>query len=348
MDNAIRFRSAVATFESAEFAAFETMLFASFDKRRLLTRSLFSLMVHQIRHGELDDTHQINAICKSILDARRKNPKPIISSSTLTISKLVTNTSAMRTVPSAIKSHIASFLRLSETSRFMQCNRHIFISCCTPWSFRVAPSLRSYVGIYGVARRFTAHRQAAYREVFGLARRVSVCGSSSLLRKCFGTRAELWKWRSLDCICIRGWQPGHSPSDSEYLNLILRQTQIKQMVLHYAALRSEEGLVALLDVLSANPKIQCLNFEMLSCLENIDVSTMNAHALHLRRFTNLRGLAISRNLSAQNQPDVLCGAFVAALSSQLRSLHLTELLSSMPSLSNNTSCAWLTSTLQRR
>ena len=47
MKKVIQFRSNIASFDDAEFSAFENKLFTTYGKRQLLSKALFSMMSEQ-------------------------------------------------------------------------------------------------------------------------------------------------------------------------------------------------------------------------------------------------------------------------------------------------------------
>ena len=82
-----------------------------------------------------------------------------------------------------------------------------------------------------------------------------------------------------------------------------------------------------MDILSAKPRIECLQFVAPLCLQPVDQQHIQ------QRFKHLRGIHLVHHFGS----DKMCEAMATALSEQLQSLHITALSTlPLPSLSDAT------------
>lgn len=300
MDKAIHFRSVVDTFDDAEFLTFETKLFASFNKRQLIVKSVFLTVLNQIKHGELDDIHQINGICKSILDSRCKETgqkiKPVGAPQPSTAIDCM-----LDKIPSSVISHTASYLKRPEISLLMLCSRYTFMSCSTPSTF-LSCDLSEPSPAFCAAHRMAT--QVA----------IDACSLSSTY---FGEAASNWNWRRLDRLTVDARMSNNLDLQYfEYLVHILRRSEVKQLVLNDLDLESDKSVRGLLEVLSAHTELEGV---ALRVYDNTEGLTLDHRDIQVR-LKNLRGLALHNTARGAS----FCAGIVAALSTQLHSLHITE------------------------
>ena len=121
-----------------EFNTFCNTLFSKFDRRTLMTKSIFFLLAHQGRNAlQTKYTNNINKILKQILRSRQnkneqKNNDDEDEENEEDIDILSVSNKKRKVkltdLSSSLISSCGSYLEVSELTSFVKCNRHIYIS----------------------------------------------------------------------------------------------------------------------------------------------------------------------------------------------------------------------------
>eukprot|EP01084_Bolivina_argentea_P137056 241370_1 len=134
MEDAVLFRSMIESLSPKEFNTFSTNLFATFNQRELLTKSLFHLLAYYSRNA-LNTKYKknINNILLNIIHDRKnkntheQNKHPDINTNQNHNEN--NNQTEISDIPYPLIAKCASYLNTSEVTNFQYCNRHIYISC---------------------------------------------------------------------------------------------------------------------------------------------------------------------------------------------------------------------------
>eukprot|EP01084_Bolivina_argentea_P073750 133821_1 len=128
MEEAISFRLMIESLSIQEFNAFSTKLFTTFNKRELLSKCLFHLLVYQNKHSlNTKYTQNINKLLIDIIQSRQI--KNINNENENKTDNDINNTKTLITIPYTLIAKCSSYLKLSEVIKFQYSNRHIYISC---------------------------------------------------------------------------------------------------------------------------------------------------------------------------------------------------------------------------
>eukprot|EP01084_Bolivina_argentea_P124825 221192_1 len=129
MDQIINFRAIIETFIKPEFELFCIKLYEQYDRRTLIIKSLFHLLLDEAKHNNRENVNKIYQISKSIMDLRRKKSKLITyESSSDNNSNDNIKPISIHHLASPLIANISSYLHLSEQTLLLQCNRFIFSS----------------------------------------------------------------------------------------------------------------------------------------------------------------------------------------------------------------------------
>ena len=133
MDQIVYLRTTLDTLQPQEFDLFCNNLYAKYNKRRTIIKSLFFWLLDDFKHNQHQNVLEINKIAKFIIDCRKKKKQ----TTELTITKKATQPLKINNLPSAILNVAASYLKLSEQSSLMRCTRDICTSLSIPSSSRI-------------------------------------------------------------------------------------------------------------------------------------------------------------------------------------------------------------------
>eukprot|EP01084_Bolivina_argentea_P017737 33097_1 len=123
MEQIINFRSTIDDLTPPEFQLFCTKLYKVFNKRQLIIKSLFYLLIEDFKHNKCDHVSKLNQMTKQIMDQRKKNESLSLCTTISPINNITINYLA-----SPLLSHLASYLTLPEQISFLRCNRYILSS----------------------------------------------------------------------------------------------------------------------------------------------------------------------------------------------------------------------------
>ena len=145
----INFRQLISKLNDTEFNTLLTKIYSSQNRRDLLTKSLFHLLLYQTKQHNHSTVDNINKTINNIIDLRDKKSNAFKSSSQNNSQQII----PFNTCPSSLTSLISSFLHLSDVINFKLTNRNIYIA--------VASTLSSLTSIY---RRIWIYR---YKNNYG-------------------------------------------------------------------------------------------------------------------------------------------------------------------------------------
>eukprot|EP01084_Bolivina_argentea_P139980 246202_1 len=121
LHDAIYFQHRISKLNELEFQGFCVNAFSSFNKRHLLTTSLFHLLSYQATQNQNDSATILNKIIDDIIDERDQSKLQV-----KIVNELPTVT--FRRFPSVLISLFSSYLKLSDIINFQLCNRQIYIA----------------------------------------------------------------------------------------------------------------------------------------------------------------------------------------------------------------------------
>eukprot|EP01083_Nonionella_stella_P067161 177427_1 len=291
MKDAIIFRSMLDTLNPYEFESFVARLLTKRNKRNIITKSLFYLMIDEWRRCQPDYTEDIITIISNILHERpqQSQSRPQIHAETDSISDdryssypAETDCISFCDLPQAMVSECASYLHFSELPSFLHCSRHIYVSCkiipTTVTSLDEKEWFREFVNNYGEAGRvYQLNRLDQYR----MTQEISM-GCINQINQ------NIWKWNRLNTVHIHNLNTMYSPLQISVVSRIIQRTNIKYLKLsEYKPIENANEFDILLRMICANRGIEFLNIANIRCSLNVLQSMRDSFGFE---FDKLKGL----------------------------------------------------------
>eukprot|EP01084_Bolivina_argentea_P294534 506805_1 len=314
MDKIINFRASIDTFNEHEFELFCTKLYQDYNKRQLIIKSLFYLLLNDSKHNKYENAIKLNQITKTIMDSRKK--KTVYVSHSKSTKK---NTEiSINNLPSQLIAYTSSYLHLSEQTSLITCNRYIGASLLSSTSRINQLDERSWFNLYK-----ENHGPQYIKYQMNKLNRFRMVRKMCIYSKNVQDIYEPFPWHNLCLDTLQLKQFFFSTIEAENSLLktainILQQIQLKHLIISkmYVFADSETDIkhctLLFQQLLKGNDKIECLSMDYMYC-RNIQLVIPCINTL----FQRLKGLIIGKIAGNAITPQIL-----PALGQQLISLHL--------------------------
>ena len=316
MDQLLLIKYAIDNFNKKEFNSFCDDLFKVFNKRQIITKSLFYLLLHESKHNKNESSLIINEIIKNIHKSRQKKiitlkNKPIIP--------------GFNKLSSVIITELASYLDLKSYSNLIVSNRYISSSLhklpLPIVNLLDKNWLYHFINNYGIY--YTNNQLQVKINSFRKVKRIIINFTDFLSYSWMRQICTNWLWDKLEILIIHSFaitKARCTPTDDLFMN-VLSRIQVKQ--LHFSNCLSFFNTTTyqyFMKMICHNKDIECLSLPQLITL-SITPKIECDYSL-LKKLKKLKGLIIKFQI--QNHRTIFYENLMNLLCTQLESIHISS------------------------